>query len=86
MKRLLTSIKQGVKLSFLRFLSLGKQGEGGKMEGNVLKILNCADLLSRLLLAITVTKTGAMLISNQSILKTIPGCLLEGLMLKLKLQ
>lgn len=32
------------------------------MEGNVLKILNCADLLSRLLLAITVTKTGAMLI------------------------
>ena len=53
MKRLLTSIKQGVKLSFLRFLSLGKQGEGGKMEGNVLKILNCADLLSRLLLTIT---------------------------------
>ena len=32
MKRLLTSIKQGVKLSFLRFLSLEEQG-GGREEG-----------------------------------------------------
>ena len=64
MKRLLTSIKQGVKLSFLRFLSLGELGE----EGNVSKILNCADLLSRLLPAITVTKTGAMLIDYTWIL------------------
>lgn len=62
MKRLLTSIKQGVKLSFLRFLSLGEQRQGEKMEGNVLKILNCADLLSRLFSDITVTKTGTMLI------------------------
>ena len=44
-------------MSFFR-----EEGEGGKVEGNVLKILNCADLLSRLLLDITVTKTGAVLI------------------------